>query len=199
MIFDLKILSPSERYRLLASLVTPRPIAWITTHDEEGNLNAAPYSFFNVFGSNPPIVAFAPGNKDAKTPKDTVVNIRQNGEFVVHMVDEALGETMVATAATKPYGENELSGLPVTTVPSSKIKVPRISEAPVALECTHHSTLEIGKNRLVIGEVHLIHTREGICDPEGYLKEGSYHPLGRMGSPDWYSRTSDQFEMERPD
>ncbi|MGJ8695755.1 MAG: flavin reductase family protein [Verrucomicrobiaceae bacterium] len=199
MTFNLDTLPAGDRYRILASLVTPRPIAWVTTVDSEGRLNAAPFSFFNVFGSNPPIVAFAPGNRDRETPKDTARNIRRTGEFVVHMVDEPLGEAMVATAASLPHGESELAGLPLTTVPTEKIAVPRIAEAPVALECTEHSTLEIGTNRLIIGIVHLVHARDGLFDEKGYLNHGAYHPLGRMASPDWYARTDTQFEMPRPD
>jgi len=199
MIFDMDKLSPGDRYRILASLVTPRPIAWITTHDRDGRPNTAPFSFFNVFGSNPPIVAFAPGNKDRLTPKDTAFNIREKGEFVVHMVDEPLGEIMVATSASLPHGTDELAEHQLTTVPSDTISVPRITEAPVALECTSHSTLEIGANRLIIGIVHTIHVREGLMDEKGYLQTGQYHPLARMASPDWYSRTSDQFEIPRPD
>ena len=199
MTFDMEELPPGDRYRILASLVTPRPIAWVTTQDRKNRLNAAPFSFFNVFGSNPPIVAFAPGNKDHHTPKDTARNIRETGEFVVHMVDEPLGKVMVATSASLPHGENELDLHNLTTLPSEKISVPRIAEAPVALECTAHSTIEIGSNRLIIGIVHFVHVREGIMDEKGYHQEGQYHPLARMASPDWYSRTTDQFEIPRPD
>ncbi len=199
MTFCMENLSPGDRYRILASLVTPRPIAWVTTQDSDGTLNAAPFSFFNVFGSNPPIVAFAPGNKDRHTPKDTARNIRENQEFVVHMVDEPLGQIMVDTSATLPHGQSELQNTELTTLPSQKIKVPRIAEAPVALECTEHSTLEIGANRLVIGIVHYVHVRDGLMDEKGYLQESSYFPLARMASPDWYARTRDQFEIPRPD
>lgn len=199
MTFDLETLPASTRYKLLASLVTPRPIAWVTTIDENGTLNAAPFSFFNVFGSNPPIVAFAPGNKDRETPKDTARNIRRNQEFVVHMVDEPLGQAMVDTSATLPHGSSELNSLALTPLPSEKVNVPRIAEAPVALECTEHSTIEIGTNRLIIGIVHLIHARDGLFDDHHHLQTGIYHPLGRMASPDWYTRTSDQFEIPRPD
>ena len=199
MTFNLEKLPPGDRYRILASLVTPRPIAWVTTCDQDGRTNAAPYSFFNVFGSNPPIVAFAPGNKDRSTPKDTARNIRETGEFVVHMVDEPLGEVMVATSATLPHGESELDLHTLATLPSEKVKVPRIADAPVALECTEHSTIEIGANRLIIGIVHFVHVREGLMDEKGYLRHDSYHPLGRMSAPDWYSRTNDQYEIPRPD
>lgn len=199
MTFNLEELSPGDRYRILASLVTPRPIAWVTTCDQDGRTNAAPYSFFNVFGSNPPIVAFAPGNKDRLTPKDTARNIRETGEFVVHMVDESLGQVMVATSATLPHGESELDLNKLATFPSQKVKVPRIASAPVALECTEHSTIEIGSNRLIIGIVHFVHVREGLMDEKGYLQESSYFPLGRMSAPDWYARTTDQYEIPRPD
>ena len=196
---DLLALKPSERYRILASFVTPRPIAWITTQDSEGKLNAAPFSFFNVFGSNPPIVAFAPGNKDRETPKDTARNIRRTGEFVVHMVDEPLAQMMVDTSASLPHGESELDKLPLTTVPSENLSVPRIVEAPVALECSEHTTLEIGSNRLIIGVVHVVHARDGLFDDDIHLYHGAYQPIGRMSSPDWYTRTTDQFEIPRPD
>ena len=199
MTFDLEAIPPSDRYRILASLITPRPIAWVTTQDREGNINAAPFSFFNVFGSNPPLVAFAPGNKDRKTPKDTARNIRETKEFVIHTVDEPLGKVMVATSATLPHGESEVDLNGLTTLPSQKISVPRIADAPVALECTEHSTIEIGTNRLIVGIVHYVHVRDGLMDNKGYLQHGKYHPLARMASPDWYSRTNDQFEIPRPD
>ena len=199
MTFDFEVIPPGDRYRILASLITPRPIAWVTTQDRNGKVNAAPFSFFNVFGSNPPLVAFAPGNKDRHTPKDTARNIRENREFVIHTVDEALGETMVATSATLPHGESEIDLLGLATLPSQKIAVPRIADAPVALECTEHSIIEIGTNRLIIGIVHFIHVRDGLMDEDGYLQHGKYHPLARMASPDWYSRTEDQFAIPRPD
>lgn len=199
MTYDLEALPPAKRYSLLASLVTPRPIAWVTTIDEDGTVNAAPFSFFNVFGSNPPIVAFAPGNKDSVTPKDTARNIRRNGEFVVHMVDEPLGQMMVDTSATLPHGESEVANLSLTTIPSERVSVPRIAEAPVALECSEHSTIEIGSNRMIIGVVHLIHTRDGLMDENDHLKRDQYSVIGRMASPDWYSKTTDQFEIPRPD
>ena len=102
--FDLQGEHAKSAYKLLASLVTPRPIAWITTQDADGNVNAAPFSFFNVFGTRPPIVAFAPGDKSPGVPKDTAKNIRSNQEFVVNLVDEAVAEAMNATAAELPFG-----------------------------------------------------------------------------------------------
>lgn len=198
-------LAPGDRYKVLSSLVTPRPIAWVTTVDTGGRVNAAPFSYFNVFGSNPPIVAFAPGNKAAAegglpaVPKDTARNIRETKEFVVNMVDEAVGAAMVATAAPLPHGESELVEAGVTAAPSAVVSPPRIAEAPVAMECREWATLEIGTNRLVVGVVLHVFVRNGLIDPETWnLNEGVYAPLGRMASPDWYCRTGDQFDMPRP-
>ena len=170
--FDFAKLDMMTGYKLLTATVTPRPIAWVTTCDAEGLVNAAPYSFFNVVGSAPPTVVLGLLADPERGFKDTARNIRETGEFVVHMVDEPLGEAMVTTSATLPRGESELDNLPLTTLPSEKIAVPRIAEAPVAFECTEHSTIEIGSNRLVIGVVHFVHIRDGLADEKGYV----YYP-----------------------
>lgn len=203
---DLNSLKPSERYKILASLVTPRPIAWVTTIDGQERINAAPFSFFNVFGSNPPLVAFAPGNKtparngQPAVAKDTARNIRENGEFVIHLVPAHLADAMVATSASLPDGENELTAAGLNTTPSLTVKPPRIAEAPVALECTEHQTIEIGSNRLVIGIVKHVFAQDGLLDPTNYhLDQKDWTPIGRMASPDWYTHTNDLFEIERPD
>ncbi len=105
---DIEAQFAERAYPILASLVTPRPIALVTTISAEGKLNAAPFSFFNLLGAEPPILAVAPGDRDDGTPKDTARNIRLTHEFVVNLVDEALGEAMNQCAASLPYGENEL-------------------------------------------------------------------------------------------
>ena len=199
-------LSGGERYKVLASLVTPRPIAWVTTVDGLERVNAAPFSFFNVFGSSPPLVAFAPGNREpakngkVAVPKDTARNIRERGEFVVNLVGPGNGEAMVATAASLPEGESELEAVGLTTSPSVVVKPPRIAEAPVSLECVEHTTLEIGMNRLVLGIVKHIHVVDGLIDPTNWhLDQEKWTPLGRMASPDWYCKTDALFEMKRPD
>ncbi|MFP6896342.1 MAG: flavin reductase family protein [Roseibacillus sp.] len=197
---DFDAMAPGDRYKVLASLVTPRPIAWVTTTDREGNLNAAPFSFFNCFGSNPPILAFAPGNKEAGLPKDTARNIRETREFVVNIADEALAEQMVATSATLPHGESELEATGLTPAASSVVSAPRIAEAPVAFECREWATLEIGSNRLVVGVVHYAHIRDGLLDPDSLsLDHTQFTPVGRMSAPDWYCRTSELYEIPRPD
>ena len=188
-----------DAYMILSGLVTPRPIALTTTLDPDGRVNAAPFSFFNVLGDSPPIVGLCPGDRSPGVPKDTARNIRLTHEFVVNLVDEAIAEKMNLCAATLPAGENELVHAGFTALPSSVVKPPRIAEAPVSLECRSHSILEIGDNRLIIGEVLRVHVRDGVFDPETWLiNPGAYAPIGRMQAPGWYCRTTDIFEMKRP-
>lgn len=197
--FDLAGDDARHAYKLLAGLVTPRPIAWVTTLDEQGGVNAAPFSFFNVFGARPPILGFAPGNKTPDVPKDTARNIRRSGEFVVNLVDESCAEAMNRTSAELEFGVSEIELAGLTTAPSVGVSPPRIAEAPVALECREWSTLEIGRNRLVIGLIDRVHTREGILDPETLLvNPDTFAPIGRMEVPSGYCRTRDRFQMQRP-
>lgn len=198
--FDLEGEHRKLAYKLLAGLVTPRPIAWVTTRDADGVVNAAPFSFFNVFGTNPPIVGFAPGDKEPGIPKDTARNIRRTGEFVVNLVDEDTAAAMNLTSAELPAGESEIPHAGLRTMPSVVVSPPRIAEAPVALECREWSTLEIGRNRLVIGTVHRLWVRDGVLDPDTLLVDRAvFHPVGRMEVPAGYCRTRDHFEMPRPE
>ncbi len=131
---DLENEHADRAYPILASLVTPRPIAWVTTVSPDGLVNAAPFSFFNVLGANPPIVGFCPGDRPDGTPKDTALNVRSGHEFVVNLVDDALAEAMNLTAASLPYGEDELQLAGLTAAPSSVVRPPRIAESPASLE-----------------------------------------------------------------
>lgn len=186
-------------YPILASLVTPRPIAWVTTVSAEGRLNAAPFSFFNLLGANPPILGFCPGDRPEGGPKDTARNIRETREFVVNLVDEATAEAMNQTAASLPYGDDELALAGLTTSPSRVVCPPRIAESPASLECEEWGTLQIGGNRLVIGLIKRVHVREELFDAATKrIRPERFHPVGRMASPDWYCRTTDRFEMRRP-
>ncbi len=198
--FDLNGEHQRFAYKLLAGLVTPRPIAWVTTQDAEGRVNAAPFSFFNVLGTRPPIVGFAPGDKEPGIPKDTARNIRLTGEFVINLVDEATAEAMNLTSAELPEGESEIAFAGLHTEPSRVVKPPRIAESPVALECREWSTLEIGRNRLVIGVIQRLWVRDGVLDPETFLVDSEvFRPIGRMEVPASYCRTRDRFDMPRPD
>jgi flavin reductase (DIM6/NTAB) family NADH-FMN oxidoreductase RutF len=186
-------------YPILASLVTPRPIAWVTTLGPDGAVNAAPFSFFNVLGAEPPIVGFCPGDRDDGTPKDTARNVRASQEFVVNLVDEALADAMNKTAASLPYGVSEITPAGLSTAPSSVVKPPRIAEAPASLECVEWGTLQIGDNRLIIGLVKRVYIRDEMIDPSTLrIRSDDFHVVGRMASPHWYCRTRDRFEMIRP-
>jgi len=196
---DLEGEHESRGYALLVSLVTPRPIAWITSVGADGVVNAAPFSFFNVLGSSPPIVGVCPGDRADGGPKDTARNIRQSHQFVVNLVDEGLAEAMNRTAASLPYGVSELEGSGLSTAPSSLVRPPRIQEAPASLECQEWGTLQIGDNRLIIGLVKRIHVRDELYDPVTQrIRSERFAVIGRMASPSWYCRTGDRFEMQRP-
>jgi len=196
---DLEGKHASRGYAMLVSLVTPRPIAWVTTLNENGAVNAAPFSFFNALGGNPPIIGFAPGDRDDGSPKDTARNIRRTHDFVVNLVDEVTAEAMNRTSASLPYGVSELEQAGLTAVPSSVVGAPRIGEAPASLECKEWGTLQIGKNRVIIGIVRRVHVRDSLIDPEKLrIRSEDFHVIGRMASPNWYCRTRDRFEMIRP-
>jgi flavin reductase (DIM6/NTAB) family NADH-FMN oxidoreductase RutF len=184
---------------ILASLVTPRPIAFVTTISPDGKINAAPFSFFNLLGAEPPILAIAPGDRDDGTPKDTARNIRLTHEFVVNLVDEAIAEAMNKCAASLPYGENELVHAGLHTCDSSVIRPPRIAESPASLECKEWGTLQIGDNRVIVGLVKRLHLRDELFDAETKrVRSDKLLLIGRMASPNWYCRTRDRFEMIRP-
>jgi flavin reductase (DIM6/NTAB) family NADH-FMN oxidoreductase RutF len=187
-------------YLILSSLVTPRPIALVTTIGHTGQVNAAPFSLFNLIGSDPPIVAITPGRREDGTPKDTSRNIWLNHEFVINLVDENIAEAMNKCATPLAYGENELEFAGLHTGKSTVVKPPRILEAPVSLECTEWSTLEIGNNRPIIGFVKSVHLRDELFDQEKKrINSEKLHIVGRMAAPHWYCRTRDRFEMIRPD
>jgi flavin reductase (DIM6/NTAB) family NADH-FMN oxidoreductase RutF len=196
---DLEKEFANRAYQLLVSLVTPRPIALVTTISADGKVNAAPFSFFNVMGANPPICAFAPGDRENGVPKDTALNVRATHEFVVNLVDEKIAEAMNQCAASLPFGENELVRAGLTAAPSSLVKPPRIVESPASLECVEWGTLQIGGNRMVIGVIKRIHLRDELFDAEKKrIHAEKLFLIGRMSSPDWYCRTRDRFEMKRP-
>jgi flavin reductase (DIM6/NTAB) family NADH-FMN oxidoreductase RutF len=196
---DLEGRHADRAYAILASLVVPRPIAWVTTIDLEGVVNAAPFSFFNLLGASPPIVGICPGDRADGTPKDTARNVRLTHDFVVNLVDESVAEAMNRTAASLPLGVSELHGSGLTTFPSSVVRPPRIAEAPASLECAEWGTLQIGNNRLVIGLVKRLHVRDELIDPKTLrIQAELFHPVGRMASPNGYCRTTDRFEMVRP-
>jgi len=196
--FDLRQLRAREGYKLLTGLIVPRPIALVTTQDAEGNINAAPFSFFNMLGSDPPVIGLGVGERRPGECKDTAGNIARSGEFVVNIVDEALAERMNITAIDFPPGSDELAAAGLTTRSSAQVAPPRIAESPAGLECRAVSTIDVGRNRILLAEVLYLHVRDDLVDTmNGYVHADRLRAIGRLHGGGWYARTTDLFEMPR--
>jgi len=194
--FLLPDLPASARYKLLTALVIPRPIGWITSMNAEGLVNLAPYSFFNVLGNSPPIVAFAPSARDDGTLKDTRRNVEANGNFVVNLVTPECAELMHHSASAYPAEQSEVDALGLELLPSSKVQSPRLAISPVHLECRYVRTVDIGDNHIVFGEILVIHTRDDLVDPKTYRRtEVPLVAVGRLSGPGHYATTRDQIDL----
>lgn len=196
--FEMAGLASRDRYKLLSGVIVPRPIAWVTTVGPAGAVNAAPFSYFNVMGSDPPVVVIGIGDREGEA-KDTARNIAVTGEFVVNIVDERTVSAMNESAGDYPYGVDELARAGLTPVPSSSVRPPRIGESPAHLECREVSTIALGATRIVVGEVIEMHIREDLVDRERLRIHGErLLAIGRMHGRGWYARTRDLFELVRP-
>jgi len=196
MVFDLEQAPRGQAYKLLVGLVAPRPIALITTMDELGQLNAAPFSAYNYLCTDPPIIGVGVTNRPGQqfVPKDTARNIRRTGEFVVNVVTEDIAEKMNICATDFPPDMSEVELAGFTTVPSQIVKPPRLAEAHAALECREHSTIEIGRSLIILGRVVSIFVEDQFVDPTGpYIKADELHAIGRMNGLGNYVRTRDAF------
>jgi flavin reductase (DIM6/NTAB) family NADH-FMN oxidoreductase RutF len=194
--FDFKKMAPAERYKLLLATVLPRPIAWITTKDAGGGINAAPFSFFNVFGNDPATVGVGIGSKAPGEPKDTRANIRANEQFVVNLVPFSLAQQMRVTSIAFPKGVEEPKEAGLSLAPSERVSVPRIAQAPVSMECTFMQEVVLGSFSLVLGQILLIHVQdEAVIDQtRQYIDASKLDLIGRMEGA-WYTKTTDRFEM----
>lgn len=190
-------LSSAESYKVLGSLVVPRPIAFVSTQSPEGGLNCAPFSFFNAIAHSPPMLVLGIEQFEDGREKDTGHNIRRTGEFVVNMVDEALAEKMNLAAIDFPSEIDEFEEVGLTPVSSSKIKVPGIAESPVRFECVRSALVQVGsRHTIAIGEVVSFHIRDDLIDREKLRISESWRPLGRMFGAD-YARITETFAMPR--
>jgi flavin reductase (DIM6/NTAB) family NADH-FMN oxidoreductase RutF len=188
--------TPRQTYNLLIGLVAPRPIAWITSMNEEGRLNAAPFSAYNYLCTDPPIVGIGVTDRPAEgfVPKDTARNIRRTGEFVINVVTEDLLQQMNICATDFPAEFNELEMAGLTTAPSQVVKVPRIEQAHAALECKEYTTMEIGRSRIILGRVVAIYIEDRFVDPAGpYVLAEELHAIGRMNGLGSYVKTRGAF------
>ena len=187
--------SPGDNYKVLTNLVVPRPIAWITSQSRNGVVNLAPFSFFNAVSSNPLYVIVSIGQNSAGEPKDTARNIQASGEFVVNLVTEDLFTAMNISAADFPADQSELEVAKLHTAPSVHIKTPRVAEAQVSLECKLFSAQPLGTYTLFIGELVMFHVADHLIGPRLHID--NFAPIGRLGSPSVYCRTTDRFDIAR--
>lgn len=201
--FDFAELSGRERYKLLSNTVVPRPIAFVVTQSAAGRRNAAPFSFFNVFSEDPPIVVLGIGARGRTPghPKDTARNIEETGEFTVNLVNEALVPGMSVCAMEFPTEVDELAESGLDTVESVNVKPPRVAAAPVQLECRRTLSLNLGGagRTLVVGEVLVMHVSEDLVDPTNLRVDRTKLGLvGRVGSGGWYVRMNDVIQVKEP-
>ena len=201
MLLDASQSNPIDAYHLLIGVVTPRPIAWVTSVDTQGRVNLAPFSFFNAFGANPPVVIFSPTLRRDGSQKDTLKNVEATGEFVLNSAVESLAEQVNLSSKEIPYGESEVDLTGLTLLPSVKVKPPRLAETPVNMECKVLEIKTIGSGsgcaNLVIGKVLVFHVDDRLLDEKGRVDPRKLRTIARLGG-DYYCRTSDLFELKRP-
>jgi flavin reductase (DIM6/NTAB) family NADH-FMN oxidoreductase RutF len=189
---------PLQLYKLLIGSIVPRPIAFVSTLSPEAKPNLAPFSFFNAICGDPPTVCFSTSFREPR--KDTYVNIRATGEFVVNMVSEEIAEKVNLCSGEYPYGANEFEISGLTPVPSDLVRPPRVRESHVNMECRLTQILDISTRpyggSLIIGEVIRFHVDDAIVD-HFRIDADQLRAIGRMGGNE-YSRTRDRFEMIRP-
>jgi flavin reductase (DIM6/NTAB) family NADH-FMN oxidoreductase RutF len=197
-------LSPSDWHPFMVGAIAPRPVAFVSTVAADGSVNLSPYSFFNCFGSNPPILAFSPANRVRdNSQKHTLQNVREVAECVVHICDYAMVEQMSLASTEYAKGVNEFVKAGFTEAPSQLVRPPRVLEAPAAFECVVEQVIELGENNgagnLVLCRVVLAHFREDIILPSGIgIDPRKLDAVARLGG-DWYSRSAETlFEVPKP-
>ena len=195
---DFSAITEHQRYKLMASLIVPRPIALITTVNEDGVVNAAPFSMFNMLGEEPPIVMVSINRLQDGALKHTAANIVRTGEFVVHLVDEPMALQMHRCGDRFPGDVSELAAVGLESAPSTKVSPPRITSAPAAFECTLHELMETASRQIFIGQVHWLHARDGLIDTELWrVRLQDYFPVARFGA-SFYINTRERFSLEEP-
>jgi flavin reductase (DIM6/NTAB) family NADH-FMN oxidoreductase RutF len=199
--FDFEKLTPMQCFEFLTGTVVPRPIALITTMSVDGVVNAAPYSFFGIMGIEPPVLACTILPTPDSRMKDTGRNILANREFVVNLVSEELAEAMNVTCIDAPADVEELSLAELQTAPSGKVKPPRVAASPVAFECRLHTEVPLSANQFIaIGRIVEAHVADQFVLDAGkqQFDTPALRLIGAMHAAKWYSRTTDQFAMDRP-
>lgn len=201
MTIDVARASVLEVYRLLIGIVTPRPIAWVTSVDAGGRVNLAPFSFYNAFGANPPVVVFSPTLRRDGSKKDTLLNVEATREFVLNAAVEPLAQQVNLSSTELPHGQSEAELAGLTLTPSLRVRPPRIEESPAHFECKLLQVVPVGQGplaaNLVIGEVVMMHVAEDVLDAQGLIDPTKLRTIARLGG-DNYCRSTDLFQMPRP-
>lgn len=204
MIIEPKELSIQKRHAILQSAVIPRPISFASTIDKEGNVNLSPFSFFNMFSSNPPILIFSPSRRGRdNTTKHSYENVKEVGEVVINIVNYPMVEQASLASCDFPKGVNEFVKAGFTPIPSVKVKPPRVAESPVSFECKVNQVIELGSEgaagNLVICEVLLIHIKDEVLDENGVISPYKLDAVARLGQ-DFYTRVSGEsiFVVPKP-
>ena len=194
--FDLTQLVPRDRYKLLGGLVIPRPIALVTTLNPQGVVNAAPFSFFNVFSEDPPLCVIGINPRSDGAMKHSLKNIRRTREFVVNLVDEATANAMHISSHEFAEDESEFEKAGLQEAPATLVGHPRIAQAAASIECRVERLIEVsGTRQLVLGEMLVIHARDGIIDPASKrISEELYRPVGRLFA-NRYCTTRQRFDL----
>lgn len=195
---DLATLDPVHRYKLLTGSVVPRPIGWISTVDDAGVRNLAPYSFFQVASTTPPVLLFSGGRREG-TPKDSVLNALSTGGFVAHIADVGRLEAVNATSVEAPPKVDEFDHAGLEAIPSERVAAPRVADAPVAFECEllHHYEVPDGGNVVVFGRVLVAHLRDDLIDEAGRIDLRALDPIARLAGTT-YGTLGDLMDVARP-
>lgn len=200
---DPKELAIPKLHGYLLGAVAPRPICFASTVDKDGNVNLSPFSFFNVFGANPPIMVFSPARRVRdNTTKHTLENVLETQEVVINIVNYNMVQQMSLSSTEYPKGVNEFIKAGLTEIPSEKVKPPRVKEAPVQFECKVNEVIALGKEggagNLIVCEVVQLHIDERVLDENGSIDPVKIDTVSRMGG-NWYSRAKDGlFEVPKP-
>lgn len=197
-------LSPAEKQNYLQYAIAPRPICFASTVDKAGNINLSPFSFFNLFGTNPPVCVFSPSRRVRdNTTKHTLENLHEVSEVVINIVNYNMVQQVSLASVEYPKGVNEFIKAGFTMLPSELIKPPRVAEAPVQFECVVNDIISLGKTHgagnLVLAEIKLMHINESVLDADGRIDQLKMDHVARLGG-DWYCRVTPKslFKVAKP-
>jgi flavin reductase (DIM6/NTAB) family NADH-FMN oxidoreductase RutF len=201
---DIKNLTPLDLQNYLQYAIAPRPICLASTIDKEGNVNLSPFSFFNMFSTNPPVCVFSPARRVRdNTTKHTLENLHEVPECVINIVNYNIVQQVSLSSVEYDKGVDEFIKTGLTALPSQIVKPPRVAEAPVQFECVINDIIALGNNagagNLIIAEIKLMHINEAVLDEDGRIDQAKIDLVARLGG-DWYCRVTPEnlFKVTKP-